>query len=101
VLAYSRRDGLIYGWTLPDLKCLGAVEVRPTPNSMTPIPDSTIIHVAISGSDHTVAVDLKKLEIVAKIKTGARPARISTAILPVNRVNETSSTTSTQQGGGE
>jgi hypothetical protein len=56
------------------------------------------MYVAISGSDHTVAVDLKKLAIVAKIKTGARPARISTAILPLNRVNEATSTTSTQGG---
>jgi hypothetical protein len=56
------------------------------------------MYVAISGSDHTVAVDLKKLAIVAKIKTGARPARISTAILPLNRVNtESTSGTSTQQ----
>jgi YVTN family beta-propeller protein len=45
------------------------------------------MYVAISGSDHTIAVDLKKLAVVAKIKTGARPARISTAILPLNRVN--------------
>jgi YVTN family beta-propeller protein len=99
VWASSRLDSRIYGWTLPDLKYIGAVEVGPTANWMTPTPDSKFMYVAISGSDHTVAVDLKKLEIVAKIKTGARPARISTAILPANRVNETPSTTSTQQGG--
>jgi hypothetical protein len=101
VWASSRLDSRIYGWTLPDLKYIGAVEVGPTANWMTPTPDSKFMYVAISGSDHTVAVDLKKLEIVAKIKTGARPARISTAILPLNRVNEAPSTTSTQQGGGE
>jgi hypothetical protein len=55
------------------------------------------MYVAISGSDHTLAVDLKKLAIVAKIKTGARPARISTAILPPNRVNTAPDSTSTQQ----
>ena len=49
---------------------------------MTPTPDSRFMYVAVSGSDHTLAVDLQKLQIVAKIKTGARPARISTAILP-------------------
>jgi hypothetical protein len=38
---------------------------------------------------------------VAKIKTGARPARISTAILPLNRVNPTPASTSTQGGGGQ
>lgn len=98
--ASSRLDSRIYGWTLPDLKYIGAVEVGPTANWMTPTPDSKYMYVAISGSDHTVAVDLKKLAIVAKIKTGARPARISTAILPVNRVN-TSAATNTTQGGGE
>jgi DNA-binding beta-propeller fold protein YncE len=97
--ASSRLDSRIYGWTLPDLKYIGAVEVGPTANWMTPTPDSKFMYVAISGSDHTVAVDLKKLEIVAKIKTGARPARISTAILPQDRVNSAPVTTSTQRGG--
>jgi YVTN family beta-propeller protein len=45
------------------------------------------MYVAISGADHTLAIDLRTRQIVAKIKTGARPARISTAILPLDRVN--------------
>jgi hypothetical protein len=89
--ASSRLDSRIYGWTLPELKYIGAVEVGPTANWMTPTPDSRYMYVAISGADHTIAVDLQKLAIVAKIRTGARPARISTAILPRNRVNATSS----------
>ena len=89
VWASSRLDSRIYGWTLPDLKYIGAVEVGPSANWMTSTPDSRYMYVAISGSDHTVAVDLRKLAIVAKIKTGARPARISTAILPLDRVNPT------------
>src|SRR5688572_12955546 len=87
IWASSRLDSRIYGWSLPDLKYIGSVEVGPTANWMTPTPDSKYMYVAISGSDHTLAVDLKKLAIVAKIKTGARPARISTAILPLDRVN--------------
>ena len=87
VWASSRLDSRIYGWSLPDLKYIGAVEVGPSANWMTPTPDSKFMYVAISGSDYTIAVDLKKLATVAKIKTGARPARISTAILPLNRVN--------------
>jgi hypothetical protein len=90
VWASSRLDSRIYGWTLPDLKYIGAVEVGPTANWMTPTPDSKFMYVAISGSDQTLAVDLRKLAIVARIKTGARPARISTAILPPDRVNTTS-----------
>ena len=89
VWASSRLDSRIYGWSLPDLKYIGAVEVGPSANWMTATPDSRFMYVAISGVDHTVAVDLKTLTIVAKIRTGARPARISTAILPRNRVNTT------------
>src|SRR5688572_6826596 len=96
VWASSRLDSRIYGWSLPDLKYIGAVEVGPSANWMTPTPDSKYMYVAISGVDHTIAVDLKKLAIVAKIKTGARPARISTAILPLDRVNP-STTSSGQQ----
>jgi hypothetical protein len=59
------------------------------------------MYVAVSGSDHTLAVDLKKLAIVARIKTGARPARISTAILPLARVNDTPATGSARRIGGE
>jgi YVTN family beta-propeller protein len=87
VWASSRLDSRIYGWTLPGLKYIGAVEVGPTANWMVPTPDSRFMYVAVSGSDHTLAVDLQKLQIVAKIKTGARPARISVAILPPDRVN--------------
>jgi YVTN family beta-propeller protein len=94
--ASSRLDSRIYGWSLPDLKYIGAVEVGPSANWMTPTPDSRFMYVAISGADHTLAVDLRKLAIVAKIKTGARPARISTAILPPDRVNP-STTTSAQE----
>jgi DNA-binding beta-propeller fold protein YncE len=96
VWASSRLDSRIYGWTLPDLKYIGAVEVGPSANWMTSTPDSKFMYVAVSGSDHTLAIDLKKLAIVAKIKTGARPARISTAILPLDRVNP-STTSSGQQ----
>ena len=87
VWASSRLDSRIYGWSLPDLKYIGAVEVGPSANWMTSTPDSRYMYVAVSGADHTLAVDLRTLKIVAKIKTGARPARISTVILPPDRVN--------------
>ncbi len=97
VWASSRLDSRIYGWSLPDLKYIGAVEVGPSANWMTSTPDSRYMYVAISGSDHTVAVDLRKLAIVAKIKTGARPARISTAVLPRDRVNPTTTISGQQE----
>ena len=92
VWASSRLDSRIYGWSLPDLKYIGAVEVGPSANWMTSTPDSRYMYVAVSGTDHTIAIDLKTLQIVAKIKTGARPARISTAILPPDRINRPSTT---------
>jgi len=42
----------------------------------------------VSGSDYTIAIDLQTHEIVAKMQTGARPARIDVAILPPDRVND-------------
>ncbi len=87
VWASSRLDSRIYGWSLPDFEYIGSVKVGPSANWITSTPDSRYMYVAVSGSDHTLAVDLQSLEIVAKIKTGARPARISTVILPPDRVN--------------
>jgi len=92
VWASSRLDSRIYGWTLPGLKYIGAVEVGPTANWMTPTPDSRFMYVAVSGADYTAVVDLQKLQVVDKIKVGARPARINTAILPLDRVNAPTAT---------
>ena len=96
VWASSRLDSRIYGWSLPDLKYIGAVEVGPSANWITSTPDSRYMYVAVSGVDHTLAIDLRTLKIVAKIKTGARPARISTAILPLDRVNPSSTSSGRQ-----
>ena len=87
VWASSRLDSRIYGWSLPDMEYIGSVRVGPSANWMTSTPDSSHMYVAVSGSDHTLAIDLESLEIVAKIKTGARPARVSTVVLPPDRVN--------------
>jgi YVTN family beta-propeller protein len=91
LFASSRLDSRVYAWSLPNLKYVGAVEVGPSANWITATPDSRFLYVAVSGSDHTLAIDTRKLQIVAKIKTGARPARISTAILPLDRVNPSAS----------
>jgi DNA-binding beta-propeller fold protein YncE len=88
VWASSRLDSRIYGWTLPDLQYIGEVEVGPTANWMTSTPDSRFMYVAVSGSDQTIAVDLQRREIVARMTTGARPARIDVAILPQARVGD-------------
>ena len=84
--ASSRLDSRIYGWSLPDLEYIGAIEVGPTANWMTSTPDSRYMYVAVSGSDHTIAIDLQTHEIIAKMRTGARPARIDVAILPLQPV---------------
>jgi hypothetical protein len=55
------------------------------------------MYVAVSGADYTVVVDLQKRAVVNKIKTGARPARNSTAILPLNRVNTTTTASNATQ----
>ena len=87
VWASSRLDSRIYGWSLPDLEFIGGVKVGPSANWMTSTPDSRYMYVAVSGTDHTLAIDLESLEIIATIKTGARPARNTTVVLPLDRVN--------------
>jgi len=94
IWASSRLDSRIYGWSLPDYEYIGAVEVGPAANWLTPTPDSKYMYVAVSGADYTVAVDLEKLEVVARMTVGAGPKRIDTAILPLDRVERT--TTSPQ-----
>ena len=89
--ASSRLASRIYGWSLPDYEFQGAIEVGPTANWMTSTPDSKYMYVAVSGSDYTIAIDLATHEIIAKIQTGARPARIDVAILPADRVNNNGS----------
>jgi YVTN family beta-propeller protein len=86
VWASSRLDSRIYGWSLPDFEYIGAVEVGPAANWMTPTPDSKRMYVAVSGADYTVAVDLERLEVIARMTVGAGPKRIDTAVLPIDRV---------------
>ena len=92
VWASSRLDSRIYGWSLPDFEYIGAVEVGPAANWMTPTPDSRYMYVAVSGADYTVAVDLQKLEVVARMTVGAGPKRVDTAVLPLDRVEQTTTT---------
>ena len=89
VWASSRLDSRIYGWSLPDFEYIGAVEVGPAANWMTPTPDSKRMYVAVSGADYTVAVDLERLEIISRMTVGAGPKRIDTAVLPLNRLELT------------
>jgi YVTN family beta-propeller protein len=88
VWSSSRLDSRIYGWSLPDLQYIGAIETGPTANWMTSTPDSRFMYVAISGSDQTIAIDLSTREVIARMTTGARPARIDVAILPAQRVSD-------------
>ena len=92
VWASSRLDSRIYGWSLPDLEYIGAIEVGPTANWMTSTPDSKYMYVAVSGSDYTIAIDLETREIISKMTTGARPARIDVAVLPPDRVSDAGAT---------
>ena len=92
VWASSRLDSRIYGWSLPDFEYIGAVEVGPAANWMTPTPDSRYMYVAVSGADYTVAVDLQELKIIGKMTVGAGPKRIDTAVLPLDRVEKTTTT---------
>jgi DNA-binding beta-propeller fold protein YncE len=84
VWASSRLDSRIYGWSLPNFDYIGAVEVGPAANWMTPTPDSKRMYVAVSGADYTLAVDLERLEVIGKMTVGAGPKRIDTAVMPID-----------------
>ena len=92
IWASSRLDSRIYGWSLPDFEFIGGVEVGPAANWLTPTPDSRYMYVAVSGADYTVAVDLQELKVVARMTVGAGPKRIDTAVLPLDRVENTTTT---------
>jgi YVTN family beta-propeller protein len=82
----SRIDSAVYGWSLPDLQFLGSVHVGPSPQWITPTPDSRFIYVSVVGTNETVVVDVKARQQVARIPVGQAPKRNSTHVIPANRV---------------
>lgn len=78
----SRLDSRVYAWSLPDLEFLGGIEVGPSPQWLTATPDGQTVYVSVVGTMETLALDVERKEVVARIPVGFAPKRNSTHVLP-------------------
>jgi len=87
LLATSKWYGALYAYSLPDFKFLGNVVVGSHPEWLTLTPDGKTAYVAAAGEDETVAVDLKTLKVIARVKVGYVPKRNGTLLLSKTGTN--------------
>lgn len=78
-----RAAGMVYGWTLPDLEFIGGVPVG-TASWLTVTPDSRYLYVAVTGRDEVAVVDVKEMQVVARIPVGKSPKRVETFEIPAD-----------------
>lgn len=78
----SKMNSHVYGYSLPDLKLLGGVQVGDHPDWLTFTPDSKTVYVANAGSNSVSAVDTASRREVARIPVGQVPKRNMTGLLP-------------------
>ena len=77
----SRINSRVYGYSLPDLKLLGDVEIGKEPDWVTFTPDSKLAYISSSGNNTVSAVDITARKEVARITVGTSPKRVITAVL--------------------
>jgi YVTN family beta-propeller protein len=77
----SRINSRVYGYSLPDLKLLGDVEIGKEPDWVTFTPDSKLAYISSSGNNTVSAVDITTRKEVARITVGTSPKRVITATL--------------------
>lgn len=81
LLATSKWYGAMYAYSIPDYKLIGTVVVGSHPEWITLTPDGTKAYLGVAGEDQTVAVDLKTLQVTARIPVGYVPKRIGTLVM--------------------
>ncbi len=81
LLATTKWYGAMYAYSIPDYKLMGTVVVGSHPEWITLTPDGTKAYLGVAGEDQTVAVDLKTLQVVARIPVGFVPKRIGTLVM--------------------
>ncbi len=81
LLATSKWYGAMYAYSIPDYKLLGTVVVGSHPEWMTLTPDGARAYLGVAGEDQTVAVDLKTMQVIARIPVGFVPKRIGTLVM--------------------
>jgi YVTN family beta-propeller protein len=80
LLATSKWYGAMYAYSIPDYKLIKAVVVGSHPEWITLTPDGSKAYMGVAGEDQTVAVDLKTMQVVARIPVGFVPKRIGTLV---------------------
>jgi YVTN family beta-propeller protein len=89
----SRPSNSVFAYSLPDIKLLGHVSLpeqivpgKPSrsgnPAWITFTPDSRTVYVSSCGVKTVTAIDVQKMNEVARIPVGEMPDRISTLALP-------------------
>jgi len=78
----SRLNSRVYGYSLPDLKLIGAVEVGDHPDWITFSPDSQFAYAANGGSNDVSVIDIKAVKEVTRIPVDNAPKRNITVTLP-------------------
>lgn len=82
VWSCSRLNSRVYGYSLPDMKLIGEVEVGDHPDWITFSPDSQFAYVANGGSNDVSVVDIKTARELTRIPVGEAPKRNITITLP-------------------
>jgi YVTN family beta-propeller protein len=78
----SRLNSRVYGYSLPDLQLIGAVEVGDHPDWITFSPDSQFAYAANGGSNDVSVIDIKAVREVTRIPVDNAPKRNITVTLP-------------------
>ncbi len=77
----SRPNGMVYEYSLPDLKLVGSVAVGKRPDWLTFTPDGKRLYVATESTNSVTVVDVPSRSVVTKIAVGPSPKRNITAVL--------------------
>ena len=77
----SRPNGMVYEYSLPDLKLVGSVAVGKRPDWLTFTPDGKRLYVATESTNSVTVVDAPSRTVVTKITVGPSPKRNITAVL--------------------
>jgi YVTN family beta-propeller protein len=82
LLVNSRVNNMLYSYSLPDLKCVGAAELGGMGAAwLTLTPDGKTAYVANAVTNDVSAVDIKSMKEVARIPVGFVPKRNTTGAL--------------------
>jgi YVTN family beta-propeller protein len=82
LLVNSRVNNMMYSYSLPDLKCVGAAELGGMGAAwLTLTPDGKTAYVANAVTNDVSAIDVKSMKEIARIKVGFVPKRNTTGML--------------------